>query len=107
MTPTPKIGEVFMVDLGLAGKVRPVVVVSREDPEAPRALSVVVPLTSQFRGSRYEVRMPRVPWLQLQSFANVQAIGSAEHHELTQPRGKFDVAVVQQIRDAIRWMLEL
>ena len=73
---TPKIGEVFIVDLGYEGKVRPVVVVSREDPDAPRALSVVVPLTSQFRESRYEVKMPRVPWLNLQSFANVQAIGS-------------------------------
>ena len=58
---TPKAGEVYIVDLGFDGKVRPVVVVSREDSEAPRALSVVVPLTSQFRGSRYEVKMPRVP----------------------------------------------
>jgi mRNA interferase MazF len=104
---TPKVGEVYLVDLGFAGKVRPVVVVSREDSSAPRALSVVVPLTSQFRGSRYEVKMPRVPWLNLQSFANVQAIGSAEHHELTVRRGKFEPVVVKQIRDAIRWALEL
>jgi mRNA-degrading endonuclease toxin of MazEF toxin-antitoxin module len=49
---TPKVGEVYIVDLGLEGKVRPVVVISREDTDAPRALSVVVPLTSQYRGSR-------------------------------------------------------
>jgi mRNA interferase MazF len=104
---TPKTGDVFIVDLGIEGKVRPVVVVSREDPDAPRALSVVVPLTSQFRGSRYEVKMPRVPWLNLQSFANVQAIGSAEHHELTDRRGKFDASIVKQIRESIRWALEL
>jgi len=54
---TPKAGEVYIVDLGVKGKVRPVVVVSREDSNAPRALSVVVPLTSQSRGSRYEVKM--------------------------------------------------
>lgn len=58
---TPKVGEVYIVDLGLEGKVRPVVVISREDADAPRALSVVGPLTSQYRGSRYEVTMPRVP----------------------------------------------
>ena len=104
---TPKTGDVFIVDLGYAGKERPVVVVSREDPDAPRALSVVVPLTSQFRGSRYEVKMPRVPWLNLQSFANVQAIGAVEHHELTNRRGKFDASVVKQIRESIRWALEL
>ena len=103
----PKTGDVFIVDLGFDGKVRPVVVVSREDPDAPRALSVVVPLTSQSRGSRYEVRMPRVPWLNLQSFANVQAIGSAEHHELTDRRGKFDASVVKRVRESIRWTLEL
>jgi mRNA interferase MazF len=104
---TPKVGEVYIVDLGMEGKVRPVVVVSREDVDAPRALSVVVPLTSQYRGSRYEVKMPRVPWLNLQSFANAQAIGSVEHHELTNRRGKFEAAVVNQIRDSIRWALEL
>jgi len=104
---TPKTGDVFIVDLGFEGKVRPVVVVSREDPDAPRALSVVVPLTSQFRGSRYEVKMPRVPWLNLQSFANAQAIGSAAHHELTDRRGRFEGAVVTQIRESIRWALEL
>jgi mRNA interferase MazF len=104
---TPRIGDVFIVDLGFGGKVRPVVVVSREDPDAPRALSVVVPLTSQFRGSRYEVKMPRVPWLNLPSFANVQAIGSVAHHELTNRRGRFEAAVVRQIRESIRWALEL
>ena len=104
---TPKVGDVFIIDLGYEGKVRPVVVVSRKDPDAPRALSVVVPLTSQFRGSRYEVKMPRVPWLNLQSYANVQAIGSVEHHELTSRRGKFGAAVVKQIRESIRWALEL
>ncbi|HZM02589.1 MAG TPA: type II toxin-antitoxin system PemK/MazF family toxin [Candidatus Saccharimonadales bacterium] len=104
---TPKVGEVYIVDLGVKGKVRPVVVVSREDANAPRALSVVVPLTSQNRGSRYEVKMPRVPWLNLQSFANVQAMGSIEHHELTNRRGKFEAAVLEQIRQSIRWALEL
>jgi len=104
---TPKVGEVYIVNLGLKGKVRPVVVVSREDAAAPRALSVVVPLTSQNRGSRYEIKMPRVPWLNLQSFANVQAIGSVEHHELTNRRGAFEAAVVRQIRESIRWALEL
>lgn len=103
----PRTGDVFIVDLGYEGKVRPVVVVSREDQESPRATSVVVPLTSQFRGSRYEVQMPRVPWLSLQSFANVQGIGSIEHHELTNRRGRFESTVVKQIRESIRWALEL
>ena len=39
---TPKVGDVFMVDLGFKGKFRPVVVMSREDAQAPRALALCV-----------------------------------------------------------------
>jgi mRNA interferase MazF len=104
---TPKPGEVYMVDLGIAGKVRPAVIVSREDANSPRALSVAVPLTSENRGSKYEVKMPRVPWLRLQSYANVQAINSVEHHELLDKKGRFEPAALSQIREAIKWALEI
>jgi mRNA interferase MazF len=104
---TPKVGEVFMLDLGYEGKVRPVVILSRADPQAPRALALFVPLTKQSRASQYEVTMPRVPWLKLQSYANVQAIGSAGFHELTDRRGCFDPATVQKIKDAIRFAFDL
>ena len=96
-----------MLDLGYEGKVRPIVIMSREDPQAPRALALFVPLTKESRGSRYEVTMPRVPWLKLQSYANVQALGAAEHHELKDRRGRFDPATVAKIKDAIRWALDL
>jgi mRNA interferase MazF len=104
---TPKVGEVYMLDLGYEGKVRPIVIMSREDPQAPRALALFVPLTKESRGSRYEVTMPRVPWLKLQSYANVQALGVAEHHELKDRRGRFDLPTVAKIKDAIRWALDL
>lgn len=104
---TPKVGEVYMLDLDYEGKVRPVVIMSREDANAPRALSVFVPLTKVSRPSRYEVTMPRVPWLKLQSYANAQAIGTAEHHELTDRRGRFDAPTIARIKDAIRWTFDL
>lgn len=103
----PKVGDVYMLDLGYDGKVRPVVIMSREDPKAPRALSLFVPLTKQSRGSNYEVEMPRVPWLKLQSYANVQAIAWAEHHELTDKRGRFETVTVEKIKDAIRYVFDL
>ncbi|HLH56880.1 MAG TPA: type II toxin-antitoxin system PemK/MazF family toxin [Verrucomicrobiae bacterium] len=104
---TPKPGEVYLVDLGMAGKVRPVVIVTREDTDAPRALSVTVPLTTQNRGTQYEVQMPRVPWLKQQSFANVQAMAAYEHHEFLERRGRFDQAALEKIKQAIRWALDL
>ena len=51
----PKPGEVWLADLGLAAKTRPVVVVSRYDQNPPRALVTYVPLTTQNRRSQYEV----------------------------------------------------
>ena len=78
-----------------------------EDANAPRALATFVPLTSESRGSRYEVTMPRVPFLKLQSFANVQALGTAGYHELTEKRGRFEPVVLDKIRDAIRFALDL
>jgi mRNA interferase MazF len=55
-----KPGEVWLADLGLAAKTRPVVILSRDDPQAPRALVIYVPLTTQNRGSRYEIELGRV-----------------------------------------------
>ncbi|MBE0539947.1 MAG: type II toxin-antitoxin system PemK/MazF family toxin [Verrucomicrobia bacterium] len=104
---TPKVGEVYLLDLGYEGKVRPVVVMSREDSEAPRALALCVPLTTENRGSRYEVPMPRVAWLKKQGVANVQGIAAAGFHELTDRRGQFDPATVSKIKNAIRWAFEL
>src|SRR5206468_4671292 len=74
MPPHP--GEVWLADLGLAAKTRPVVVVSRDDPDPPRALILYVPLTTQHRQSPYEVVLPRLPFLEQNSVANVQGLGS-------------------------------
>jgi mRNA-degrading endonuclease toxin of MazEF toxin-antitoxin module len=54
----PRPGEVWLADLGLAAKTRPVVIVSRDDPDPPRALILYVPLTTQNRQSPYEVVLP-------------------------------------------------
>jgi mRNA interferase MazF len=59
MSPCP--GVVWLADLGLAAKTRPVVVVSRRDADPPRALVIYVPLTTQATGSPYEVGIP-VRW---------------------------------------------
>ena len=72
MSPQP--GDVWLADLGLAAKTRPVVIVSRFDPDPPRALVLYVPLTTQNRMSRYEVVLPKLPFLDRDSVANVQEL---------------------------------
>ena len=52
-------GDVVIVDLGMAAKVRPCVVVSVRRPDAERTMSVVVPMTTEIRGGDIEVSFPR------------------------------------------------
>jgi mRNA interferase MazF len=71
-----KQGEVWLADLGIAAKTRPVVVVSRYDANPPRVLVIYVPPTTQYRNSKYEVVLPNLKFLNQSSIANVQGIGS-------------------------------
>jgi mRNA-degrading endonuclease toxin of MazEF toxin-antitoxin module len=93
----------------MAAKHRPLMVVSREDPQAERALAVCVPLTTSTRGGSYEVPIPRVRWMPGadEGVANVQGITSVEHHRLERRAGRFELAVIERVRKAISWMLEL
>src|SRR6266567_4477147 len=68
MSPEP--GEIWLADLGLAAKTRPIVIVSRQDPDPPRSLVLYVPLPTQRRDSPYEVPLPRLLFLDRESIAN-------------------------------------
>lgn len=104
---SPRPGEVWLADLGLAAKTRPVVVVSRHDPDPPRALVIYVPLTTQDRQSRYEVPIPKVGFLDAISVANVQGVASIPLVRLERRLGKLSDQVVAEIRRALRFALDL
>ena len=94
-------GEVWLADLGLAAKTRPVVILSRHDPAAPRALTIYVPLTTQNRGSKYEVEMPKLHFLREISVANVQGIASLTANRLERRLGEVPPDVLGRIREAL------
>ncbi len=105
MSPQP--GEVWLADLGLAAKTRPIVVVSRYDPDAPRALVLYVPLTTRNRGSAYEVVLAELPFLDRGSVANVQGLGSLPTARLERRLGKLSSRALAQIRSALLYALDL
>ncbi len=105
MSPLP--GEVWLADLGLAGKTRPVVIVSRHDPEAPRALVLYVPLSTQNRGSSYEVAIPKLPFLKEASVANVQGLGALPTVRLERRLGRLQPDVLSRIKQSLAFALEL
>ncbi|MGB7762765.1 MAG: type II toxin-antitoxin system PemK/MazF family toxin [Bryobacteraceae bacterium] len=105
MSPQP--GEVWLADLGFAGKTRPVVIVSRQDPDPPRALVLYVPLTTQNRMSPYEVPLPRFPFLDRESVANVQGLASIPTVRLERKLGKFPKDVMTKLKARLAFVLDL
>ena len=63
----PPRGEVWLVDLGLAAKVRPCLVLSVLPKVTDRSIVTLVPHTTSVRGSRFEVAVP-VRFLKLGAF---------------------------------------
>jgi mRNA interferase MazF len=100
-------GEVWLADLGLTAKTRPVVVISRHDPDPPRALVLYVPLTTQNRLSSYEVTLPRLSFLDRDSVANVQGLGSLPVARLERRLGIVPNDVMIKIKQALRFALDL
>ena len=102
-----KPGEVYRADLGLAAKVRPVLIVSREDGNRPRDLVLAVPLTTENRGSQYEVTMPRVRFLREISTANIQGLQPFRPKDIQGPIGRFEQSAMLSVKAALRWALDL
>jgi mRNA interferase MazF len=105
MNPQP--GEIWLADLGLAAKTRPIVIVSRQDPDPPRSLVLYVPLTTQRRDSPYEVPLPRLPFLDRESVANVQGLGSLPTVRLERKIGKLPNNVMERLKNALAFALDL
>ena len=75
----PQRGEVWLVDLGLAAKVRPAVAMSIPAGDVDRALVTLVPHTTSARGSRFEAAVS-VPFLRAGVF-DAQNLVTIPHGE--------------------------
>ena len=105
MNPQP--GEIWLADLGLTAKTRPVVVISRYDPDPPRAMITYIPLTTQNRQSAYEIVLPKLRFLDQNSIANVQALGSIPKVRLERRLGKLSDEVMTDVKNTISFALDL
>jgi mRNA interferase MazF len=84
-----------------------VVIVSRQDPNPPRALALYVPLTTQNRPSLYEVSLPRFPFLDRDSAANVQGLASIPIVRLERKLGRLPEDVMTKLKSALAFALDL
>jgi mRNA interferase MazF len=93
--------------IGLAAKARPILIISREDANPPRALVIYAPLTTQNRGSQYEVVLPKLRFLTRDSTVNVQGIGAVAIARLERKLGELSAETMEEIREAIVFALDL
>lgn len=107
MNTKPSVGEVWFADLGMAAKSRPVLILAYPQRDDARALVIVAPLTSQIRGMRGEVEIGKPRWLPKLSAVNVQGLASFDRHALTRKLGRLDARSMEEIKCALRVMLEL
>lgn len=99
----PQRGEVWRVDLGLAGKVRPALVVSAPFGEKDYALIAVVPHTTSGRGAAYEVVLD-VPFLMPGAF-NIQGLAPLSPVRFINRLGLLTDLQMDRINEAIdHWL---
>ena len=107
MGTVPKRGEAWFVDLGMVSKPRYALVLAART-DARLALASVVLITRQFEDTPYEVTLPRVPWLQDQSYINVQSIQPVKFTEFVRKApGTFDSRVIAEVEAALKRWLKL
>ncbi len=100
-----KRGEVWLVDLGYAAKVRPCLIFSIEAEETDRTLTTVVPHTTSVRGTRFEVSL-NIRFLKQGAF-DAQNIISVSHAKFVRKLGSLTNEQMKQVEDAVKFWLDL
>jgi mRNA interferase MazF len=98
-------GELWRVDLGYLGKVRPVLVVSVPFLDNERTLCIVVPHTNSLRGTRFEVAVPH-PALSEGAF-DVQQTAAVQAVKFIQRLGTLNTEQMGAIERALAPVLGL
>jgi mRNA interferase MazF len=102
MSPQP--GEVWLADLGLAAKTRPVVIVSRQDLNPPALWCCMCPSRRSIGRAK---ALQRLPFLDRDSVANVQGLGSVPTVRLERKIGRLSSSVMAEVSTALVFALDL
>jgi mRNA interferase MazF len=103
----PRSGEIWLADLGMTAKSRPVLILAYPGENDARALVIVVPLTSQIRGYRGEVEIGRPRGLSKQSAVNVQGLASIDPGRLVRKLAVLNAEQRDKVNRSLRDLLGL
>lgn len=99
----PQRSELWLVDLGMAAKVRPAVVLSIPANDVDRALVTIVPHTTSLRQSRFEVSVA-VPVLRPGAF-DAQNLITIPHAKLVRRLGRLGTTHMLAVEAGVRLWL--
>ncbi|MGH7977519.1 MAG: type II toxin-antitoxin system PemK/MazF family toxin [Limisphaerales bacterium] len=100
-------GDVVVVDLGMAAKIRPCVVISLNKSDSQRNMSVVVPMTTEIRGGECEIRFPKPTWLRQESVVNVLGIAGVDNAKIERRIAAFPADKMSEIEAVLKRLLGL
>jgi len=103
--PNPNRGEVWLVDLGLAAKVRPCLILSVPLKDEDRALITLIAHTTSIRGSRFEVNI-NTRFLRPGVF-DAQNLITIPKVKLLRKLGKLSTIDISHIENSVRSWLGL
>jgi len=98
--PIPKRGDVWMIDFGLAAKVRPTLLLTDKPQDDELALLTVVIHTTSLRGNPWEISIPK-PFLRNGAF-HLQQIQTVSTAKLVRRLGVLDERDMMRIREKLR-----
>ena len=101
----PQRAEVWLVDLGYLGKVRPCLVVASPETDDERALVSFLPLTTRLRGSVHEISVP-TKFLAAGAF-DAQQIATTARVKFLRRLGILTSPEMVRVEDALRAWLQL
>ena len=89
------------MDMGMAAKTRPSVVLLADNLNAPRSLIIQIPITRQNRGTDLEVKLGHLSFLDADSVANVQGVSSLPTVRFEKRLGALPTADLDAIKKAL------
>lgn len=102
--PDPHRGEVWIIDTGWQGKVRPCLVLSVGGADQDRDLVTYIPRTTSVRGSQFEVAIEADFFEQI-GVLDVQGIGTIARPKLRRPIGELTPVQIAEVEASLcRWL---
>jgi mRNA interferase MazF len=98
--PDARRGEIWTVDLGIAAKVRPCLLLTGFPEDDELALITVPPHTTSLRGNPWELAIPK-PFLKPGAF-HLQQIQSVSVARLVRKLGAMTDSELRQVQDKLR-----